>query len=70
MKDQPSLRQKILIYLDGVCKANILRFHSGWKEPLELYWIKCPAHGYVMNHPKGFAQRIECPYCWSERKQN
>ena len=42
---------------------------EGWKEALPFYIFKCPIHGYVKNYVKGYNERLECPICLEEKKQ-
>ena len=39
---------------------------EGWKRELPFYVFKCPKHGYVIDYPHGYNQRLECPECVKE----
>jgi len=41
-------------------------FKEGWKRPSTAYIFKCPKHGYVRTHTKGYDERLECPECNTE----
>lgn len=34
---------------------------------LPYYVFKCAKHGYQLDYPHGYEERIECMLCWSER---
>lgn len=42
---------------------------KGWKKPIMFYQFKCPKHGIVINYPKGFNDRLECPICFNETNE-
>jgi hypothetical protein len=40
--------------------------NKGWKDSLPFYAFKCPKHGIITNHVKGYNKRLECPKCKTE----
>jgi len=54
--------------------SRIIRASLGWPvsrgfrevrpgESMEFYSWKCPIHGRVENHPKGWSKDLNCPQC-------
>lgn len=39
---------------------------EGWKGELPFYLFKCRKHGYVVNYPHGFEEKLTCPECQKE----
>ena len=35
----------------------------GFKEAMPFYAFHCKKHGYVVNYPYGYSERLECPKC-------
>jgi hypothetical protein len=35
----------------------------GWSDELPFYAFKCEKHGFVVNYPTGYEQRLICPFC-------
>jgi len=44
-------------------KAVGLYMKQGWREPILFYRFKCDIHGYVVNYPMGYAEKLYCPVC-------
>ncbi len=38
----------------------------GWRGELPFYAFECKRHGYVVNYPTGYDQKLECPFCSEE----
>ena len=37
-------------------------------EKKEYYLFKCPKHGYKINYPKGYDERLECDKCLEDSR--
>ena len=60
--------QRFILWLQGYVIVGKIK-KDGWRKEVNLYAFKCPKHGLVSSHVKGYAERLECPDCWEELKQ-
>ena len=65
MDNRIKLLEKLKIKLNGHLYIGDEE-REGWKHSAPFYMFKCPKHGYVKNHIKGFDKRLECPDCLKE----
>lgn len=59
--NQIKLRLKGYVYVGE-------RFKEGWREPISHYMFICYKHGYVVDYPHGYDERLECPRCRAEKR--
>ena len=50
------------IHLFGRVWVGEMRL-SGWSGPISLYAFHCEKHGYQLDYPHGFNDRLDCPDC-------
>ncbi len=62
-----SLFQRIALYFRGRVKIGT-KLLDGWTAPVDIYVWRCPIHGLIKRHTKGYDERLECPHCWEEMK--
>ena len=60
--------ERLKIQLQGyVYVGDVMK--DGWSAPLPHYAFNCPVHGYVLDYPHGYEQRLECPKCREEKRR-
>lgn len=69
MDERIKLLEKLKIQLQGHVYVGEEK-REGWKEQVSIYMFKCPKHGYVKSNVKGYNERLECPTCLEELKNN
>jgi len=65
---KPSFFQRKQIAVMGVVPVGKY-MKPGWKEPILHYMFLCPRHGYVVDYPHGYSQRLTCPKCREEKNK-
>ena len=65
MDEKLSLINRLKLLLMGHVYVGD-RMEDGWKEALPCYVFKCPRHGLVISHVRGYNQYLECPECLKE----
>ena len=63
-----TFKQRMSLLLRGYC---LLRWEKrpGWKAPLPIYLVKCPACRRLFeDYPHGCSGYFECPYCREEER--
>ena len=60
-----SLVKKIKFFLFGIVYLEH-RQHTGWKEPIPFYLLRCKKHGVYEDRTHGFDETFLCPECLKE----
>lgn len=63
-----SFWQKILLILGGRIYIGHHQ-RSGWRGPLPFYVFHCKEHGYMVDYPHGWYDRLDCVKCSREREK-